>query len=168
MCIGSDIDDNLHPVSLQELCGGSHQSKTKIACHATSSPEANKDVTTAQEPPSIPGTPPRHPKTDTEALQFHSIPCSMGMNSIEQPFDSSGRVEVQMLSCSIATDNAMMDAETMDNNTCQLDTSFDQDTSLDTLAFELDSFFCSTTSDNHQLEIIFEWTDAPLMHTIIA
>ena len=98
--MGSDIDDNLYPVSLQELCGGSHQSKIEIASHATSSPEANKDVTTAQKPPSIPAAPPRHPKMDTEALQLHSIPCSTSMDSIAQPVDSSERFEVQMLSCS--------------------------------------------------------------------
>ena len=100
---------------------------------------------------------------DIEALQLHSISCSTGMNSIEQPVDSSERLEVQMLPCSIATDDAIVDAESMDDNTHLVELSFDQDTSLDTLAFELDSFFCSTPPDSHQLEITFEWTDAPLI-----
>ena len=73
-----------------------------------------------------------------------------------------------MLPCSIATDDAIVDAESMDDNTLLVDLSFDQDTSLDTLAFELDSLFCSTPPDSHQLEITFEWTDAPLMHTATA
>lgn len=147
--------------------GGSYQPKIEIACHATSSPEANKDETAAQEPPSTPVAPPRHPKTDTEGLQLRFILCSTDMDSIEQPVDSSERLEVQMPPCSIVIDDAIADAETMDDNTLQLNESFDQDTSLDTLAFELDSFFCSTPLDSHQLEITFEWIDAPLMHTTI-
>ena len=90
------------------------------------------------------------------------------MDSIKQPVDSSESLEVQMLPCSIATDDAIVDAKIMGDSTCQLDTSFDQDTSLDTLAFELDSLFCSTPPEMHQLEIKFEWTDAPLMHPTIA
>ena len=160
--MGSDIDDNLHPVSLQELCGGSHQSKIEIACHATSSPEANKDETSAQEPPGTPVAPPRHPKTDIEVLQLHPILCSIDMDSIEQPIDSFERFEVQMLPCGAATVDAIVDAET--SIISQLDTSFDQDTSLDTIAFELDSFFCSTPLDPQEVEITF---DAPLMHTTI-
>ena len=56
----------------------------------------------------------------------------------------------------------------MDDKALKVDASFDQDTSLDTLAFELDSLFCSTPPDSHQLEITFEWTDALLMHTTTA
>ena len=83
------------------------------------------------------------------------------MDIVDQPVDSSKRLEVQMLPCSTATDNAMMDAETMDDNTLHLDASIDQDTSLDTLAFELDSLFCSTPPDSHQLEITFKMNRCP-------
>ena len=144
--MGSDINDP-YPVSLQELCGGSHQSKIGIVCHATSSPEANKDETTAQEWHSNPVAPSKHPKMDTEVLQLHPILSSTDMYNIEQPVNSSESLEVQMLPYSIVTDGTIVDAETMDDSTCQLDASFDQDTSLDTLAFELDFFLCSTPSD---------------------
>ena len=95
MCMGSDINDDPYPISLQDLCGGSHQSKIGIVCHATSSPEANKDETTAQEPSSTPVAPPRHPKTDTEVLQLHPILCSTVMDNIEQPVESSESLEFQ-------------------------------------------------------------------------
>ena len=90
------------------------------------------------------------------------------MDSIKQPVDSSERLEAQMLPCSIATDDAIVDAESMDDITFLADASFDQDTSLDTLALELDSLLCSTPSEMHQLEITFEWTDVHLMHPTIA
>src|SRR5688500_9998919 len=79
MSMGSDIDDNLYPISLQELCGGSHQSKFGIACHAASSTKGNMDKTAAQEPSHTPVAPQKHPKTDTEVLQLHPILCITGM-----------------------------------------------------------------------------------------